>query len=148
MENMPSSVSRCIALEERGLLDGPEELDLPLRQQRAKDARPDWLAWHAGLELRELREELRGEPRVEGRERAVDEMHDAGLARARRAVARDDLRGDRVDVGSIGDREERGRARDLRRRVCIVCGGGDVHPAQAGGGDTEGLGDSDEECSS
>ena len=69
------------------------------------------------LERGELRAIVAGELRQKRRECAVDEVHDACLARAGRVVGRNDLRGDGFDVRGFGRAEKRNlRARLPARR--------------------------------
>jgi hypothetical protein len=98
-----------------------------------------------GLKRGEAGAIVDGELREERRERAVDEVDDAGFARAGCVVGRDDLRRDRFDVGRFG----RGQKRDLRRasrlrvrRMRIVHRQRDLGPAERrrGGGDGGGDG--------
>jgi hypothetical protein len=67
--------------------------------------------------------------------------------RARRAIARNDLRGDRFDVGGFRRREQGRRAHPplLRRCVRFVCSANNIRPAEPDGGDAECLAEGDEE---
>jgi hypothetical protein len=82
----------------------------------------------------------------EARERAIDEVNDAGLSCARRCIARNDLCGNGVDVGGFGGRQERGRAslRILSGAVRFMRSPGDIGPADSNRCDAEDLGNGDE----
>src|SRR5215475_5881663 len=86
-------------LEERRLLDRREQLDLVVGRERREAAR----AWAQLLRRRrELVEALAVvllTLALERHERAVDERDRMRLARARRAVARDDFRRQSLDLG-------------------------------------------------
>ena len=93
----------------------------------------------AQAERRELAAKVRRHAAEERGQRTIDEQRHASLARAGRRVGRNDLRGDRIDVGELGLAQERSARLAWRflgalRRVRRCCDLGQVErqprPAQ------------------
>ena len=140
---MPSSVSSRVVAK-NGVWSTPfrysiccsdvSDANEPTAGCRSRNA-----AWKA----RELRPIVAGELGVERRERAVDEVDDARLARTGRVVCRNDLRGHGFDVCRFGGAEKG----QLRAGSCLpgvarrVHGVRDVRPAQGRGGRGDDAGD-------
>ena len=95
-----------------------------------------------GLTRGELGAVVAGQLREKRRQRAVDEVHDPGVACAGQVVGRDELGGDGVDVSGLrrGEKRERGGVSHLRRTLGGVGRLDDLRQGQRHGADGERCG--------
>ena len=105
-ENMPSSVSSRV-VSKNGVRSTVFRYSTCCVGRERRERCGAWmLLAKRRLKLGELRAIVAGELREKCRQRPIDEVHDAGLARTGRVVGRNDLRGDGFDVRRFGRAEK------------------------------------------